>query len=101
MRPLVKPPSLGFRRPMLVRNCGPMSAVTCDEVAEMPSTELMIAIGSPPTKALGTAGSVGSHSVASQLPALPGGAAELATGLPQRSVEAPGAAGVCAAGVGA
>src|ERR1700739_1950226 len=86
MRPLVKPLSVGFRMPMLVRNCRPMSAVTCDEVAEMPSTELMIAMGSPLTKALGTAGSVGSHSAASQLPVLACGAAELGAGFPQRSV---------------
>src|SRR5262245_31351293 len=46
-----------------------MSAVYCAEVDEMPSTELMIAIGSPLTNALGMAGSVGSHRLWSQLPA--------------------------------
>src|ERR1700694_1447378 len=48
-------------RPIFWRRLVPRLAVTCAEVDEMPSTELTIAIGSPPTKALGTAGSVGSH----------------------------------------
>ena len=43
-----------------------MSAVYCADVDEMPSTELMIAIGSPLTNALGIAGSVGSHRLWSQ-----------------------------------
>src|SRR5262249_34893535 len=65
--PLVKPVSVGLRMPNCCRNCLPMFAVTCDEVAEMPSTELMIAIGSPLTKALGTMGKVGSQTEASHL----------------------------------
>ena len=40
-----------------------MSAVYCADVDEMPSTALMIAIGSPLTKALGIAGSVGSQTL--------------------------------------
>ena len=40
----------------------PTSTLTWAEVDEMPSTVLMMAIGSPLTNALGIAGSVGSHS---------------------------------------
>src|SRR6202035_3157504 len=71
-------------------------AVTVDEVAEMPSRELMIAIGSPLTNALGTAGIVGSHRAVSQLPVLLCGAAGPAPGALQRS---PGV-DACAAGAG-
>ena len=49
-----------------------MSAVYCAEVDDMPSTELMIAIGSPLTNALGIAGSVGSHRLWSQFAAAAG-----------------------------
>src|SRR5262249_27049319 len=96
--PLVKPVSVGLRMANCCRNCLPMFAVTCDEVAEMPSTELMIAIGSPLTKALGTMGKVGSQTEASHLPVLPCPAAELAPGASQRSTGAPGV-GTCAADV--
>ena len=41
----------------------------------MPSTVLMIAMGSPLTNALGIAGNVGSHRLTSQLPAAGAGAA--------------------------
>src|ERR1700724_2193560 len=85
MRPVVIPVSVGLMMPSWVRSCRPMFAVTCDEVAEMPSRELMIAIGSPLTNALGTAGSVGSHREASQLPVLLCGAAGPAPGAPPRS----------------
>src|SRR5215211_3678421 len=61
IRPLVMPVSAGRRMPSFIRKFRPRFAVTCDEVDEMPRTELMIAIGSPLTKALGTIGSVGSH----------------------------------------
>src|ERR1700738_2815032 len=95
-RPLVIPVSVGLMMPIWVRNCRPIFAVTCDGVAEMPSTELMIAIGSPLTNALGTAGIVGSHRAVSQLLVLLCGAAGPAPGALQRS---PGV-GVCAAGGG-
>src|SRR6202045_2287152 len=95
MRPLVIPVSVGLMMPSWVRNCRPMFAVTCDEVAEMPSRELMIAIGSPLTNALGIAGSVGSHREASQLLVLLCGAAGPAPGVLQRSP------GVAAAGTAA
>src|SRR5579875_1240760 len=62
MRPLVIPVSLGLRMPSFCRKLRPMLAVTCDDVAEIPRTVLMIAIGSPGTLALGTIGRVGSHS---------------------------------------
>src|SRR5215470_15825449 len=66
--PLVYPVGVG-RIPSLRRNPRPMSAVYCADVDEMPRTELMIAIGSPLTNALGIAGSVGSQRLWSQLPA--------------------------------
>src|ERR1700675_4597496 len=97
MRPLVIPVSVGLMMPSWVRNCRPMFAVTCDEVAEMPSRELMIAIGSPLTNALGIAGSVGSHREASQLLVLLCGAAGPAPGVLQRS---PGVAAAAASAAG-
>src|SRR6478609_10440721 len=60
MAPFVYPVGVG-RMPILRRKLRPMSAVYCAEVDDMPSTELMIAIGSPLTNALGIAGNVGSH----------------------------------------
>src|ERR1700757_772023 len=74
MRPLVMPVSFGRRIPSCCRKLRPRFEVTCDDVAEMPRTELMIAIGSPPTNALGMAGSVGSQSWVSQLPGFACGA---------------------------
>src|SRR6185312_3908116 len=71
--PFVKPVGVGSI-PMLRRKLRPMFAVTCVDVDEMPSTELMIAIGSPLTNALGIAGSVGSQRLWSQLPAVTVGA---------------------------
>src|SRR6185312_10575247 len=67
----------------------------------MPSSVLMIAIGSPLTNALGIAGSVGSHNDTSHLPVLFCGGAELAPGVSQRSTgPGPGAgAAADAAGV--
>src|SRR5689334_12244499 len=64
IRPLVMPESgaSGAMRPICCRNLCPMLAVTCEEVAEIPRTLLRTAIGSPGTLALGTIGSVGSHS---------------------------------------
>src|SRR5579884_1276558 len=71
IRPLVIPVSSGLRMPSFCRKPRPMLAVTCDEVAEIPRTVLMIAIGSPGTLALGTIGKVGSHSPAHCLRSLP------------------------------
>src|SRR3954453_20349404 len=60
--PLVKPLGVG-RIPSFCRKLRPMSAVACAELDAMPRIVLMIAIGSPPTNALGIAGSVTSHSL--------------------------------------
>src|ERR1700677_37634 len=59
---LVMPVSSGLRMPSPCRKLFPMLAVTCVEVAEMPNTWFITATGSPWMLALGTAGSVGSHS---------------------------------------
>src|ERR1700754_2290576 len=88
MAPLVKPVGVG-RIPILRRKPRPISAVYCADVDEMPSTALMIAIGSPLTNALGIAGSVGSHA-ASQFPLpgsrAPGARSQFAAGFPAAAV---------------
>src|SRR6476646_6997544 len=71
MAPLVYPVGVG-RMPILRRKLRPMSAVYCAEVDDMPSTELMIAIGSPLTNALGIAGNVGSQLPVAGARAAPG-----------------------------
>ena len=58
---LVMPVSSGLRMPSYCRKPFPIWAVTCVEVAEIPSTWLSTAIGSPGTLALGIIGSVGSQ----------------------------------------
>src|SRR3984957_8709095 len=73
MRPLVKPVGVGAS-PICCRKLRPILEVTSDEVAEIPSTLLMIAMGSPGTLALGTCGSVVSQSPA-HWPPLPWGRA--------------------------
>src|SRR5271168_4696080 len=67
MRPPVAPAgalmpvSSGLRMPSCCRKPFPRPAVTCVDVAEIPSTWLITATGSPGTLALGIMGSVGSH----------------------------------------
>src|SRR5690242_3994655 len=72
---LVMPVSSGLRMPSCCRKLLPMPAVTWVEVAEMPSTWLITAIGSPGTLALGIIGKVGSHAPSHRRPPPDGGGA--------------------------
>lgn len=70
--------------------------MTCVEVAEMPSTWLITAIGSPGMLALGTIGNVGSQAP-SHLRAPPDGAAAPGVPVSHRSPDAPGPVDPCRA----
>src|SRR6185437_4154369 len=86
--------------PSFCRKVRPMFAVSCADVAVMPSTALTIAIGSPLTNALGIAGRVGSQATSQFLVAAVG-APGARSQLPDELAACPAGAAACPAGAAA